>query len=157
MGAKKRKAVIEQVIGIDPSLERTAVCWWDKGEEPYVSSNKGMDWTGLVRVDNSKIYIETPQNGQHSSRRGVAIATGAILHAFDVTPEQYKKDVVFVKPDVWRKHVFGRAIRDGQAKEHALALCAERWPGLNIRVHDEAESVLIACYGWWAETGERVI
>ena len=53
--------------------------------------------------------------------------------------------------------MFGRVIRDGRAKEHALALCAERWPELGITIHDEAEAVLLSAYGWWEETGERVI
>ena len=31
----------------------------------------------------------------------------------------------FVEPDEWRRHIFGKPIRDGRAKEYAMRLCAE--------------------------------
>jgi hypothetical protein len=143
------------VVGSDPSLANLGVCFMD--EIGFAVTSKPALELSLVEPidDHYRIWIETPQNGQHSSRRGVAIATGVLLHALGVTPKQYKKYVHFVEPDEWRRHIFGKPIRDGRAKEHAMRLCAETWPDLDIPDHDAAEALLIACFGWWVETGKR--
>lgn len=157
MAARKKVDPIDLiVVGSDPSLTNLGVCFLDRTDILSAYSVPALELPTFDPVDEDmRIWIETPQNGQHSSRRGVAIATGVLLHALGVTPKQYKKYVHFVEPDEWRRHIFGKPIRDGRAKEHAMRLCAETWPDLDIPDHDAAEALLIACFGWWVETGKR--